>query len=110
MSEVSDVPFPLNFNNIVNNFGYDATGQLTSADRGQGADESFAYDSTGNRIVGNSIVGKGNRIQNDGNFVYTYDAEGNITRRRRVITAQEPDTFQEYTNFAWDHRNHLTKS
>lgn len=108
MNEVSAVP-SLNFNGIVNNFGYDATGQLTSADRGQGADESFAYDSTGNRIVNNSIVGKGNRIQNDGNFIYTYDAEGNITRRQRVITAQGADTLQEYTTYSWDHRNHLTK-
>ncbi len=108
MNEVSAVP-SLNFNNIVNNFGYDATGQLTSANRGQGADESFAYDSTGNRITGNSIVGKGNRIQNDGNFIYTYDAEGNITRRQRVITAQGADTLQEYTCYTWDHRDHLTK-
>jgi RHS repeat-associated protein len=108
MNEVSAVP-SLNFNNIVNNFGYDATGQLTSADRGQGADESFAYDDTGNRIVNNSIVGKGNRIQNDGNFIYTYDAEGNLTRRQRVIMAQGADTLQEYTAYSWDHRNHLTK-
>lgn len=108
MNEVSAVP-SLNFNNIINNFGYDPTGQLISADRGQGADESFAYDSTGNRIVGNSIVGKGNRIQNDGTFAYTYDAEGNITRRQRVITAQGADTLQEYTNYTWDHRNHLTR-
>lgn len=108
MNEVSAVP-SLNFNNIINNFGYDATGQLTTVDRGQGADESFAYDSTGNRIVGNSIVGKGNRIQNDGTFAYTYDAEGNITRRQRVITAQGADTLQEYTNYTWDHRNHLTR-
>ena len=108
MNEVSAVP-SLNFNNIINNFGYDATGQLTTADRGQGADESFAYDSTGNRIVGNTIVGKGNRIQNDGTFAYTYDAEGNITRRQRVMTAQGADTLQEYTNYTWDHRNHLTR-
>ena len=35
----------------VNDYGYDATGQLTSADYDTGSDESYTYDSNGNRVL-----------------------------------------------------------
>ena len=36
----------------VTDYGYDATGQLTSADYDTGSDESYTYDSNGNRVPG----------------------------------------------------------
>ena len=61
------------------NYTYDAAGQLT------GAEQSYTYDSNGNRLTaGNSTYGTpgpGNRMTSDGTYTYSYDAEGNRTAR-----------------------------
>ena len=68
-------------------FTHDAAGQLTAAVHPAGsglADESFQYDSTGNRTAwaGSpaATVGydAGGRLQSDGTYDYTYDAEGRL--------------------------------
>ena len=60
--------------------GYDAYGQLVTSTKTAGANEAYAYDKTGNRLVGTTVVGKGNRILNDGTYAYEYDGNGNLTR------------------------------
>ena len=81
---------------------YDAFGQVTATTRTAGTNESFAWDKTGNRIVGTTVVGKANRVQSDGTFAYLYDAEGNQTRKTTSATGA-------YVQYSWDHRNQLTK-
>jgi len=40
-------------------------------------------------------------LQTDGTFNYTYDSEGNTTRRTRILSGK-------VTDYTWDHRNRLT--
>ena len=49
---------------LINSFDYDATGQLTTSTKSAGTNEAYAYDKTGNRLVGSTVIGKGNRILN----------------------------------------------
>ena len=107
LSEVSSVP-SLNFNNVTDTFGYDANGQLTTAAKSSGV-EAYQYDSTGNRVSAGRAASRGNRVLNDGNYAFTYDAEGQVIKRQRVVVAQGSDTLQEYTEFTWDNRGQMTK-
>jgi RHS repeat-associated protein len=87
-------------------YTHDATGQLLGATRSDPADdESYVYDDNGNRITANGAsytIGLNNRIESDGTFNYTYDAEGNITLITDVATG-------DYRELEWDHRNRLVK-
>lgn len=69
------------------------------------ASESYNLDPIGNRRssggVSQSAAGTHNRLQTDGTFNYTYDNEGNTTRRTRIVGGQ-------VTEYTWDHRNRLT--
>lgn len=69
------------------------------------ANESYNLDANGNRNTSSgtsqSALGTHNRLQSDGTFTYTYDNEGNTTRRTRIVGGQ-------YTEYVWDHRNRLT--
>ncbi len=85
---------------------YDAYGQLTSSTKTQGTSEAYAYDKTGNRIVGSTVVGKGNRVLNDGTYAWQYDANGNVTRRTTLVSGAATGAYVQYS---WDHRNQLTK-
>jgi len=94
---------------------YDVKDQLTAASSTQiagmslpfplPASESYNLDSNGNRRTSTgtsqSASGTHNRLQTDGTFNYTYDNEGNTTRRTRIVGGQ-------VTDYAWDHRNRLT--
>lgn len=90
-------------------FSYDDIGQLTGADRtGTADDEDFEYDANGNRVEANGdsySTGNANRMESDGTFTFTYDAEGNTLTRTRISTDPADDYLTEYT---WDHRNRLT--
>ncbi|UUO05343.1 hypothetical protein M4951_18415 [Blastopirellula sp. J2-11] len=82
-------------------YSYDDTDQLTGADRsGTSADESYTYDENGNRIDGSKVIGAGNQILSDGTYNYTYDDEGNITRKTNIADGS-------YTVYEWDFRNRL---
>ncbi len=82
---------------------YDKRNQITAADDANPrTDESYAYDDNGNRTGGSYTTGKNNQTTADANYIYTYDKEGNRTRR----TKKSDSSYEEYT---WDHRNHLTK-
>jgi YD repeat-containing protein len=79
-------------------YDYDVASQLTAATYDKLPAENYEYDLNGNRK--NFAIGKNNQLTNDGEFKYTYDAEGNhvskISKKSR-------------TEYFWDHRNRLVK-
>ncbi len=92
-------------------YNHDKSGQLLDAVFSgsdviaEQVDEHYRYDANGNRtdshLHGNGyVVGTGNRLLSDGEFDYTYDAEGNLMRKTEIATG----TLTEYT---YDHRNRL---
>lgn len=81
-------------------YSYDDTSQLTGADRnGTSNDESYAYDSNGNRT--SYTIGDNNQITSDGTYSYTYDDEGNRLTKTNISTG-------EVIEYQWDYRNRLT--
>ncbi len=68
------------------------------------ASESYNLDLDGNRRtsggVSQSANGTQNQLQTDGTYNYSYDNEGNTTRRTVISTGA-------VTDYAWDHRNRL---
>ena len=83
-------------------YGYDEAGQLTS--KTGGTTESYAYDDNGNR-TGSYVTALANRLTSDGTFSYTYDQEGNITRRTPLANVSITNPV---INYGYDHRNRLT--
>jgi RHS repeat-associated protein len=81
-------------------YGNDPTGQLTSADRDFGTDETYSYDLNGNRTLDGYLTGPGNRLLSDGRFDYVYDAEGNTILKTEISTGFA-------TAYEYDHRNRL---
>ena len=67
--------------------------------------ESYNLDSNGNRKssggAAQSAPGTHNRLQTDGTYNYTYDNEGNTTRRTLIASGA-------VTDYTWDHRNRMT--
>jgi RHS repeat-associated protein len=96
--------------NDVVDYGYDATGQLLTADHFDPTipDEFYVYDLNGNRIEShlhgtNHVTGPNNQLLSDGEFNYEFDNEGNQVRRTNIATG-------EVTEYEYDHRNRLTKT
>jgi RHS repeat-associated protein len=83
-------------------YSHDATSQLTGADHDYQADETYSYDSNGNRTMSGYSTGDNNQLLSDGTYSYEYDDEGNRTLRTN-------DTTDETTEYEWDYRNRLTK-
>ena len=81
-------------------FGYDALGQVITSDYSYQTDENFGFDANGNRIGSGYATTVGNRVAEDSQFTYVYDAEGNRVRQTDKVTG-------EVTAFAWDHRDRL---
>ncbi|GIW97140.1 MAG: hypothetical protein KatS3mg111_0473 [Pirellulaceae bacterium] len=95
-------------------YQYDLKGQLTAATAQVISgmtpvyplppSESYGYDATGNRLSSfggsQSAPGTHNRLQTDGQYNYTYDAEGNMTQRTDIATGA-------VTEYQWDLRNRL---
>src|SRR5262249_40302065 len=72
-------------------YGYDLTGQLTSADHTALADELFRYDRNGNRTFSSLhgagyVTGTANQLLSDGTFRYSYDKEGNLQTKTEIAT------------------------
>ena len=85
-------------------YNYDYLGQLISADYANQTDESYIYDSNGNRITANGsnyTTGDNNELTSDGTWSYTYDSEGN-----RISKTNAANTEREL--YTWDYRNRLT--
>ncbi|MEK6627649.1 MAG: RHS repeat-associated core domain-containing protein, partial [Bdellovibrionota bacterium] len=65
-------------------YSYDSNGQLISSNKAEdpAQNETFSYDALGNRLTYNSTAStydnSGQRIQDDGQYTYVYDANGNI--------------------------------
>ena len=83
-------------------YTYDATSQLTGADHSYQADETYTYDSNGNRTMDGYETGPNNQLLDDGTYTYEYDGEGN--RTRRVKTSDDSST-----EYEWDFRNRLIR-
>ena len=84
-------------------YQYDLTGQLTTADHQTPglANESFAYDATGNRTGASKSVGPNNRLLSDERFDYTFDSEGNTLSKLERSSGNEQ-------RFGYDHQNRMT--
>ena len=92
-------------------YDYDFLGQLIGADYSNLNihDESYQYDLNGNRELvtnanGDLVVystGLNNELNSDGNYFYTYDAEGN-----RISKTNAAGTEREL--YDWDYRNRLS--
>ena len=100
------------FDGLVDRFDHDARGQVISRDADAGVpDERFATDAAGNRtgrstsITGvpaeTHAIGEDNRLDGDGVYTYTHDAEGNRTGK---VGGGESWTY------TWDHRNRLSSA
>jgi RHS repeat-associated protein len=87
-------------------YSYDTTGQLTGADYGTQADETYEYDEAGNRTMSGYDTDPNNRLASDGVFNYTYDDEGNRLTKVRISNDPADDKTVEYE---YDHRNRLTE-
>jgi YD repeat-containing protein len=81
---------------------YDSRGQPVSNDNSTQPDEAYSYDANGNRTNAGYQTGTNNRLLSDGVYNYTYDNEGNRTRRTNIATG-------EVTEYTWDYRNRLTR-
>jgi len=84
-------------------YSYDVTNQVTGAT--QPANESYSFDSNGNRTNTGYSTGTNNQLTSDGTFNYTYDAEGNRVSRTRISNDPASDYLTTYT---FDYRNELT--
>lgn len=82
-------------------YGYDLAGQLISAERSDALPhEAYEYDENGNRIGDDLNTDANNQLTTDGEFTYTYDAEGNLLTKTEIASG-------EVTTYQWDHRNRL---
>jgi RHS repeat-associated protein len=64
--------------------------------------QAFAYDLVGNRTTNASLYNVGNQLTEDASFTYTYDLNGNLTRKTLLATGN-------YTQFTYDAENRLVK-
>jgi len=81
----------------------DDFGQLLTATVDGLLSEDYQYDDNGNRVSPQTVTGPDNRLLEDANFTYQYDAEGNLIRRTDRLTAA-------YTLYQYDHRNRLVQA
>jgi YD repeat-containing protein len=92
-------------------YAYDPTNQLTSAtyttNTGghQPANESYSFDSNGNRNMTGHSTGSDNLMSSDGTYNYGYDADGNRVSRTQIANTYSTDY---KTTYSWDYRNRLT--
>lgn len=88
-------------NETTHDYVYDANGQLTAVAPSAGVPSSYKYDANGNRTGPPYVAGKDNRLASDGVFNFTYDGEGNLSRKVEISTGVT-------TDFSYDYRNRLT--
>ena len=91
------------------NFTYDTLNRLTEAINPLPSNplESFTYDPVGNRTDSNqngpSVFNTANELNEDGDFIYQYDNNGNMTRK----TAKAGG---EITSYEYDAENKLVRA
>jgi len=81
-------------------YSYDQTSQLVGATHTSHANETYGFDANGNRNTTGFTTGDNNQTTAGLGFTYTFDDEGNRTKRTETATGK----VQEYD---WDHRNRL---
>lgn len=84
-------------------YTYDPAGEIIAATHTDRATENFSWDANGNPTGAGYVIGTNNRLTEDPNYTYSYDAEGNRTSR----TAKVGGATDTYT---WDNRDRLTSS
>ncbi len=85
----------------LSSFEYDASRQLTDADHASQTDEAYTYNANGSRSMTGYTTSTNNRTTAMPGFTFSYDDEGNRTRKTQTSNGH----VQEYE---WDHRNRLT--
>ncbi len=85
----------------LSSFEYDASGQLTDADHASQTDEAYTYNANGSRSMTGYTTSTNNRTTAMPGFTFSYDDEGNRTRKTDTSTGHVQD-------YEWDHRNRLT--
>jgi len=103
--ETNNIVEYLNSIDGATSYDYDYLGQLIGADYASQTDETYVYDSNGNRVTANGDIyttGVNNELTSDGTYTYTYDAEGN-----RISKTNPSGTEREL--YTWDYRNRLTQ-
>ena len=72
-----------NRNNVVTNFSYNKTSEVTAA-----GSQSLSYDAAGNQNSAGFVIGTDNRITSDGTWNYTYDSSGNVISKVNISTGE----------------------
>jgi RHS repeat-associated protein len=72
-------------NNGFHNYVYDSVYRLASATNPA---ENYSYDPVGNRNPLSQTYDSGNRLLDDGNYTYTYDHDGNVTKKVKKGTLE----------------------
>ncbi|HEV8379778.1 MAG TPA: RHS repeat-associated core domain-containing protein [Tepidisphaeraceae bacterium] len=90
-----------NINNAT--YTYDTQNQVKGVDNDFIAtDESYTYDSSGNRTGGGYSTSTDNQLTNDGTYTYTYYNEGTRKRRTKISDGS-------YDEYIWDFRGRLAQ-
>ena len=76
-------------------YGYDASNELTSADRA-----TFTYDANGNRTMAGYQTGADNELLSDGTWNYAYDPAGNMISQVGISNGLA-------WYYIYDNQNHL---
>jgi RHS repeat-associated protein len=81
---------------------YGDDNQLQGIDYATRPDEAYNFDALGIRSGWSTVTGDSRQVFNDGKYEYTYDLEGNLSRKKEISTGN-------LTNYSWDYRNRLTR-
>ncbi|HBJ39162.1 MAG TPA: hypothetical protein DDZ51_31330, partial [Planctomycetaceae bacterium] len=83
-------------------YHYNSTAQLVGIETTDSTlpDQTFAFDDNGNRTDPETIVGVNNRLLQNADFNYVYDAEDRLVERHSRTDAT-------WTSYTWDHRGRL---
>ena len=89
----------------VRTYGYDNLGSITSVDHpGANADESYSYDSMGNRTSDHATSAynydAAHRLLEDDDYLYSWTDAGELESRTDKLTG-------ETVNYSWDSESHL---
>ena len=85
-------------------YAYDASGNLTSATHPVDPTETYTYDAAANRVssaAGAASYDAGDHLLSDPAYTYAWDAEGRLVSRMRRSSG-------EITTFTWNTRDQLT--